>query len=110
MGEVYRARDPRLGRDVAIKILPGHLASDREALTRFQREAKAIAALSHAHILAIFDVGADQEVNYVVTELLEGQTLRTRLRGAPFGWRDAVEIGAAIAAGLASAHSKGIVH
>ena len=80
MGEVYRARDPRLGRDVAIKILPEHLATDRDALTRFEREAKAIAALSHAHILAVFDVGADQGVSYVVTELLEGQTLRTRLR------------------------------
>jgi TolB-like protein/Tfp pilus assembly protein PilF len=110
MGEVYRARDPRLGRDVAIKILPEHLANDRDALARFEREAKAIAALSHAHILAIFDVGADQGVSYVVTELLEGQTLRARLRSAPIGWRDAVDIGAAIAAGLASAHSKGIIH
>jgi serine/threonine-protein kinase len=110
MGEVYRAHDPRLGRDVAIKILPEHLAGDRDALTRFEREARAIAALSHAHILAIFDVGADQGVSYVVTELLEGQTLRTRLRSASIGWREAAEIGAAIAAGLASAHAKGIIH
>ena len=76
MGEVYRARDPRLGRDVAIKILPDHLATDRDALARFEREARAIAALSHPNILAVFDVGADLGVSYVVTELLEGQTLR----------------------------------
>ena len=110
MGEVYRARDPRLGRDVAIKILPDHLATDRDALARFEREARAIAALSHPNILAVFDVGADQGVSYVVTELLEGQTLRASLRTSTMGWRDAVEIGAAIAAGLASAHSKGIIH
>jgi len=110
MGEVYRARDPRLGRDVAIKILPEHLANDRDALTRFEREAKAIAALSHPHILAIFDVGAEQGVHYVVTELLEGQTLRATLNSSALPWRDAVEIGAAIAGGLASAHSKGIIH
>jgi len=110
MGEVYRARDPRLGRDVAIKILPDHLATDRDALARFEREARAIAALSHPNILAVFDVGADQGVSYVVTELLEGQTLRASLRTSTMGWRDAVEIGAAISAGLASAHSKGIIH
>ena len=108
MGEVYRARDPRLGRDVAIKILPEHLANDRDALMRFEREAEAIAALSHPHLLAVFDVGADQGVRYVVTELLEGQTLRASLKRAAIPWRETAEIGAAIAAGLASAHSKGI--
>jgi eukaryotic-like serine/threonine-protein kinase len=83
MGEVYRARDPRLGRDVAIKVLPEHLSQDSQALARFEREARAVAALSHPNILAIFDVGTDQGIGYVVTELLEGETLRGRLRTAP---------------------------
>src|SRR6266545_3636077 len=84
MGEVYRARDSRLERDVAIKVLPEHLARDREALARFEREAKAIAALNHPNILAIHDVGDDGGVSYVVMELLEGETLRSRLsRSAP---------------------------
>jgi serine/threonine protein kinase len=104
------ARDPRLARDVAVKILPEHFAHDGDALRRFEREAKAIAALSHPHLLAIFDVGADQGVHYVVTELLEGQTLRAFLKKSAIPWRETVEIGAAVAAGLASAHSKGIVH
>src|SRR6266853_1133205 len=79
MGEVYRARDPRLGRDVAIKVLPEQLSQDPQALARFEREARAVAALSHPNILAIFDVGTEQGVGYVVTELLEGETLRARL-------------------------------
>src|SRR5689334_18979770 len=78
MGEVYRARDPRLGRDVAIKVLPERLSKDPQALARFQLEARAVAALSHPNILAIFDVGSDQGTTYVVTELLEGETLRSR--------------------------------
>jgi len=110
MGEVYRARDPRLNRDVAIKVLPERLAHDRQALARFESEAKAVAALSHPNILAIFDVGADQGVSYAVTELLEGETLRSCLRRAALPWRKAVEMGIAIADGLAAAHSKGIVH
>src|SRR5258708_5898693 len=110
MGEVYRARDSRLDRDVAIKILPERLAQDPQALARFEREAKAVAALSHPNILAIFDVGADQGVTYAVTELLEGETLRSHVGGAALPWRKVVEIGADIADGLASAHSKGIVH
>src|SRR5438034_2261074 len=76
MGEVYRGRDTRLGRDVALKVLPEGLAGDGEALERFQREARALAALSHPNILAIFDVGADQGVSFAVTDLLEGETLR----------------------------------
>jgi hypothetical protein len=76
MGEVYLARDPRLGRDVAIKVLPPHLANDPDALKRFEREARAVAALSHPNILAIFDVGSDQGLTYAVMELLEGETLR----------------------------------
>src|SRR5260370_7993857 len=79
MGEVYRARDPRLKREVAIKVLPERLANDPQALARFESEATAVAALSHPNILAIFDVGADQGVTYAVTEFLEGETLPTQL-------------------------------
>src|ERR1700693_575242 len=89
MGEVYRAGDPRLGRDVAIKVLPEHLSKNPQALARFEREAKAVAALSHPNILAIFDVGADHGVSYVVTELLEGETLRARLNASAIPWRKA---------------------
>src|SRR5215510_9643538 len=110
MGEVYRARDPRLARDVAIKVLPEHLSKDPVALARFEREARAVAALSHPNILAIFDVGAEQGFGYVVTELLEGETLRARLMGGAMPWRKAAEIGVALAEALAAAHLKGIVH
>jgi len=110
MGEVYLARDPRLGRDVAIKVLPPHLATDADALKRFEREARAVAALSHPNILAIFDVGNDQGISYAVMERLEGQTLRSRLRTGALPWRDAVEIAAAIADALSTAHAKGIIH
>src|SRR6185437_11545607 len=79
MGEIYRARDSRLDRDVAIKVLPEHLARDNEALIRFERETKVVAALSHPNILTIFDCGTDQEVSFAVTELLEGETLRMRM-------------------------------
>ena len=109
MGEVYRARDTRLDRDVAIKVLPEHLARSREALARFEREAKVVAALSHPNILALYDVGTDQGFSFVVTELLEGEILRTRL-ARPMPWRKAVEIGLALADGLAAAHTKGVVH
>ena len=110
MGEVYRARDSRLERDVAIKVLPEHLSRNPKALARFIRETKALAALSHPNLLAIFDVGTDNGISYAVTELLDGETLRVRLkRGAP-PWRKAVEIGAALADGLAGAHSKRITH
>jgi serine/threonine protein kinase len=79
MGEVYRARDPRLDRDVALKVLPESFARDPERRVRFEREAKTVAALSHPHILGVFDVGSQDDVYYVVTELLEGETLRDRL-------------------------------
>src|SRR5688500_14324702 len=82
MGEVYRARDARLDRDVAIKVLPEHLAQRPDALARFKKEAKAVAALSHPNILAIHDFGAESGVTFAVTELLEGETLRSRLRSA----------------------------
>jgi serine/threonine-protein kinase len=110
MGEVYRARDPRLGRDVAIKVLPERLSKDPQALARLQLEARAVAALSHPNILAIFDVGSHQGMTYVVTELLEGETLRSRLKRGALPWRAAFEIAAPLAEGLSVAHSKGIVH
>ncbi len=110
MGEVYRARDTKLDRDVALKVLPSDLASDPLALERFEREAKAIAALSHPNILSIFDFGRDNGVAYAVTELLEGETLRQRLSEGALPLRKAVEFGAAMAQGLAAAHEKGIVH
>jgi Tol biopolymer transport system component len=110
MGEVYRARDTRLDRDVAIKILPPALAADPVALARFEREAKAVAALSHPNILAIHDFGAEGTTVYAVMELLEGQTLRDRLDGGPVPVRKAIEIALQIAHGLAAAHARGIVH
>ena len=110
MGEVYRARDPRLNREVAIKVLPERLGKDPQALARFESEAKAVAALSHPNILAIYDFGNDQGVCYAITELLEGETLRCQLGRSALPWRKAVEIGVAIADGLAAGHAKGIIH
>jgi len=110
MGEVYRARDPRLERDVAIKVLPEHFLEDGDSLARFQAEAKAIASLSHPNIVAIHDTGQEGKRLYVVTELLEGETMRSRLRQGPFGVRKAAEHAARVALGLAAAHEKGIVH
>src|SRR5579871_816550 len=107
MGEVYRARDPRLHREVAVKVLPERLSRDPQALARFAREAKTVAAISHPNILGIYDVGSEGGTTYIVTELLEGETLRTRLRNGVVGWREAVEIGAAVAEGLSAAHRKG---
>lgn len=110
MGEVWRARDTRLGRDVAIKVLPDHLAGDPKALRRFESEARSLAALSHPGILALFDVGRDGGIAYAVTELLEGETLRAALLRGPLPWREAVEISSAVAEALEAAHSRGIVH
>jgi len=110
MGEVYSARDPRLDRDVAIKVLPPHLACESDAIIRFEREARAVAALSHPNILAIYDVGTHEGVSYLVTELLEGETLRTRLERSPLTWTEAAEVGANVADGLAAAHARGIIH
>ena len=110
MGEVHRARDLRLGREVALKVLPDQLLCDAEARLRFEREARAVAALSHPNILAIHDFGSDGDVWYAATELLEGETLRARLSRGALPCRKAVEIGAALADGLAAAHAKGIVH
>jgi serine/threonine-protein kinase len=110
MGEVYRARDTRLGRQVAIKVLPEAFATNPDRQGRFEREARAVAALSHPNILAIHDYGTQGTVTYAVVELLDGETLRARLAKGPLPWREAVEIGAAIADGLAAAHAKGIIH
>ena len=110
MGEVFRARDTRLGRDVAIKILPERLADNAQALARFEHEAKAVAALSHPNILAIHDFGQSDGTVYAVTELLEGESLDRRLAREDLTWRKALEIGSGVANGLASAHARGIVH
>jgi Tol biopolymer transport system component len=110
MGEVYRARDTRLGRDVAVKVLPAHLGESAERRERFEREARAVAALSHPNILALHDVGREGDVAYVVTELLEGETLRDRLRDGPLPLRKATDYATQVALGLAAAHAQGIVH
>jgi len=110
MGEVYRARDTRLGRDVAIKVLPPEFADDPERLRRFEQEARAVAALSHPNVLAVHDVGTHEAIPYLVTELLEGESLRDRLKAGGLTVRKAVETAVQIAQGLAAAHEKGIVH
>jgi serine/threonine-protein kinase len=110
MGEVYRARDPRLGRDVAIKVLPGSVANDPDRLRRFEQEARAVAALSHPNVLAIFDVGRDGDISFLVTELLEGEPLSARLLGGPVPVKQAIDVMLQISAGLAAAHARGIVH
>jgi Tol biopolymer transport system component len=110
MGIVFRARDTKLERDVAVKVLPRNLAEDQDALSRFEREAKAVAALSHPNILAIHDFGREEGVVYAAMELLEGETLRQRLQDGALPPRKAVEIALEIASGLAAAHEKGIVH
>lgn len=110
MGEVYRAHDRRLGRDVAVKVLSRHLAGDADAMARFEREARTVAALSHPNILAIHDFAVEGGMPYTVTELLEGESLRARLQRGPLPWRDAAGIGVAIADGLAAAHGQGIIH
>src|SRR5262245_60070825 len=110
MGEVYRAHDPRLGRDVAVKVLPSDRDLDPDAVARFTREARAVAALSHPGILTIHDIGQDGRQLFFVTELLEGETLRRRLSRGPLPWQQALEVARAVAAGLAAAHARGIVH
>src|SRR5579863_729385 len=110
MGEVYRARDSRLGREVAIKILPESFAQDAERLRRFEQESQAVAALNHPNILAIYDVGTRDTSPYIVSELLEGESLRAILEKGPIPQRKAIEYAVQIANGLAAAHDKGIVH
>jgi len=106
MGEVYRARDTRLNRDVALKVLPSEVASDPSRRQRFEMEARAVAALNHPNIVAVYDVGSENGIAYFVSELVDGESLR----GVKLGLRKALEIAEQIAAGLACAHEAGIVH
>src|ERR1700677_465083 len=129
MGEVYRARDARLGRDVPINILPASFSNDQDRLRRFEQEARAVAALNHPNLLTVFDVGASplaqdgaetgapsgapggaSESPFIVSELLEGATLRERLASGALRERKAVDYAIQIARGLAAAHERGIVH
>ncbi|MFZ0760481.1 MAG: serine/threonine-protein kinase, partial [Candidatus Sulfotelmatobacter sp.] len=110
MGEVYRARDSRLKREVAIKVLPPAFSLDVDRLRRFEQEALATAALNHPNILAVFDIGMNEGAPYVVSELLEGETLRERLRGGSIATRKTLDYALQIAHGLAAAHEKGIIH
>src|SRR5262245_29490567 len=110
MGEVYRAKDPRLGREVAIKVLPASLSKDADRLRRFEQEARAAGILNHPNITAVYDIGSHDDAPYVVTELLEGATLRSRLAGGAIAVRKATDYALQIAHGLAAAHDKGIVH
>src|SRR5580765_2909897 len=110
MGEVYRARDSKLKRDVAVKVLPQSLSADSEALARFEREALAVAALSHPNILAIHDFGTQEGTAYAVMELLEGETLRGKLDAGPISQKQAVDYALQVTKGLSAAHEKGIVH
>jgi serine/threonine protein kinase/Tol biopolymer transport system component len=110
MGEVYRARDTRLGRDVAVKVLPASFASDPERLRRFEQEARAVAALNHPNILAIHDIGTHDGAPFLVTELLEGETLRDRLQEGALPVRKAIDVAVQAARGVAAAHEKGIIH
>ena len=110
MGEVYRAHDVRLNRDVAVKVLSRAFATDPERLRRFEQEARAAAALNHPNILAVHDIGDFEGSPYIVSEMLEGETLHHRLASGLLSSRKAVEYGVQIANGLAAAHDKGIVH
>jgi TolB-like protein len=110
MGEVYRAADPRLGREVAIKILSADAASDPDSIRRFEKEARAVASLSDPHIVPLFDVGEAEGLRYVVTELVDGETLRSLLLSGPLPTQEAARIASEVATGLAAAHEKGLVH
>src|SRR5262245_53091412 len=110
MGEVYRARDARLDRDVAVKVLPERLAGEAEALARFEREAKALAALSHPNLVTIFDIGTDQGISFAVMEFLAGETLLERLSRGALPLNEVLVIGVATAEGLATAHAHGVIH
>src|SRR5262245_26987347 len=119
MGVVYKARDTRLGRDVAIKVLPPVFARDPDRLARFEREARAVAAINHPNILSVHDIGSAEIVDtdqgtvratYLITELLDGETLRDRLAQGPLSPRKAADVGMQVARGLSAAHDRGIVH
>ena len=110
MGEVYRARDARLGREVAVKVMAAHIAADPEMRRRFETEARAVASLSHSAILSIYEMVTAEGLPCAVMELLEGENLRQRVQRGPLPWREAVHIAAAVADGLTAAHARGIVH
>jgi serine/threonine protein kinase len=110
MGEVYRARDTRLGRDVAVKVLPAHLSADFDLKQRMEREAKAISSLNHPHICTLHDIGSQDGVDFLVMEYLEGETLADRLRRGPIPLEEALKIAIQIAEALDKAHARGIVH
>src|SRR4030095_10669538 len=110
MGEVYRARDTQLGRDVAIKVIASSFAVDKERLRRFEQEACAAGALNHPNVLIVHDISTHDGAPYVVSELLEGETLRKRIGDTPLGQRRAIDYATQIANGLAAAHEKGIIH
>src|SRR5450432_2113759 len=110
MGEVYRARDPVLKREVAIKVLPTFVSKEPDRLRRFEKEAQAAAALNHPNILAVFQFGSFEGAPYLASELLDGETLREPLLRGPMPVRKAVDYGVQIARGLAAAHERGIVH
>jgi hypothetical protein len=110
MGEVWRATDPQLKREVAVKILPREFSGDSERVRRFEQEAYAVSALKHPNIVTIYEVGEHRHVHFIVTELIEGQTLRHQLAQGPLGWRAAVRLASQIAAGLSIAHAAGIIH
>ncbi|MHB8736343.1 MAG: serine/threonine-protein kinase, partial [Terriglobales bacterium] len=110
MGEVYRARDTRLDRTVAIKILPAHLSSNPEARQRFDREARTISSLNHPHICQLYDIGAQGGTDFLVMEYLEGQTLAERLQNGPLPVEYLLKIGIEISEGLEKAHRSGVIH
>jgi len=110
MGEVYRARDPRLGRDVALKILPADVAGDISRRQRFELEARAVAALNHPNVVAVYDVAFEDRAAFMVSELVEGETLRAVIQRGPLAWRKAIDIAVQIADGLAAAHAANIAH
>jgi len=110
MGEVYRARDTRLGREVAVKVLPSEISSDGERLARFEQEARSASALNHPNIVTVYDVGRSDATSYIAMELVEGKTLRELAAAGPLPVRTALGIAAQVADGLAKAHAAGIVH
>ena len=110
MGEVYHARDSRMGRDVAVKVLPEAFLDSAERKQRFEQEARTTAALSHPNLLVVYDVGTHEGLPFIVTELLEGETLRDRMQGGKLTVKKALALAMQIAAGIAAAHEKGVVH
>jgi len=110
MGEVYRARDTRLGRDVAVKVLPQHLSTNPEVRTRFEREAKTVSSLNHPHICTLFDVGCEGDTDYLVMELVEGETLTQRLQKGALPGPEVLKLGGQIADALERAHRAGVIH